>query len=197
MPLSRMSKIGVGNVGQRILFLAQYPRRHHLIDGAKETIRRYLFWHFAAKFSPRLAIANRLSHQIEILHQMLMRELGQETACFAATPSGRPRRGCGSIPAPPDADRPAAVDVRSGSATFFNFGARCAHESVERGVDRCRQYFVFVLEVKVDRAIRYIGPVGYVGDARHKEPLFGKHRYRCVEDALIFFGAPVPRCSPA
>src|SRR5208283_472892 len=56
---------------------------------------------------------------------------------------------------------------------------------------RRSQNFVFVLEVQIHRAVGHICAIRYVRDARHEKSLLCEHRYCGIQDALIFFGAPV------
>ena len=61
-----------------------------------------------------------------------------------------------------------------GDVSFSNSVRAPLHKSVECGVDRSCQNFVFVFEIQIHRAIGYIGAVSNIRERETKKPFSAK-----------------------
>src|SRR5215471_7867584 len=135
-------------------------------------MRSHGYGDVGAKQAGFLAFPHHTFNQIKILHQKVVRKLAQE---LEAVPQfGLEYDGQVAVVSQ-------TLEMQEGDAPQFfpgigNLGqgsARPVGETMEGGVDGRHQQLVFVLEIKIDSAVRHAGAISNLRHPRVKEAVFG------------------------
>src|SRR5262249_38304651 len=160
------------------------PRGYYLIDGAKEAMCRDRQRNIGAEDSCLLAFAQDAFDYVKVFHQEIVGKLAEKLRTVSQLGLKNNRQA---------AVGPQGFQVEEGHAPqlFPRIGYLVQrspgplNKAVEGRIDGCHQQLILILEVQIDGAVSYAGPVGDLGHAGMKEAMLGDDFDRGIEDSLV------------
>ncbi len=137
-----------------------------------------------------LPLPHHALDEIKILYQEVMRKLAQELETvpqLSLKNDGQVAFGAQTF----QMEKGHLPQFFSGFRYLLQSGPRPLDEPVKGGINGRHQQLVFILEVEVDGAVSYAGPVGDLGHPGVEKPMLGDDFNGRIQDALVFVRSPI------
>lgn len=167
-----------------VLALGQDPRGYYLIHGAEEAMCCNGYGNVRPENARGLPFAQDPFYQIKVFPHQIVGELTQK---FGTVPQlGLEHDGQVAIrPQPLQVQKCHPAELFAWVGEFVQCGLCSPYKAMEGGINRCHQELIFILEIKIDRAVGDPGTICYLGHARVKEAVLGNDLDCGIQNSLV------------